>query len=246
MEFSHIKVNVREDGIAMIILNRPEKRNAISIQMRQEISHCLREWREAPTIAAVIFSGDGSAFSGGFDLNEFTNPDCFPELLKSSTEYHTDIWAFPKPTVAAVNGPAMGGGFDLATLCDIRLCSESAVFGHPEIKFGAPPFFTPLRWIIGEGRARELCLTGRKIHAQEAYQIGLVSQVFSDHEILNQAVRMAQNILEAPADALRFTKEFFTGNSGKGFTESFIAEHDEAFRKVLLPKAEKGFSLRSR
>lgn len=241
MEFSHIKVDIREDRIGIIILNRPEKRNAISIQMRKEISYCLHEWREASTIDALIFIGDGSSFSGGFDLNEFGNPDCFPELLKSSTEYHLDIWTFPKPTIAAVNGPAMGGGFDLTTLCDIRLCSESAVFGHPEIKFGAPPFFTPLRWIIGEGRARELCLTGRKINAQEAYQIGLVSQVLRDNELLKQAIQVGKTILEAPTDALRFTKEFFISNSGKGFEESFIIEHDEAFRKVLLPKAEKGF-----
>jgi enoyl-CoA hydratase/carnithine racemase len=240
MEFGHIKVDIREDGIGMIILNRPEKRNAISIQMRKEISYCLHEWRETSAIGAVIFVGAGSSFSGGFDLNEFGNPACFPELLKSSTEYHLDIWTFPKPVIAAVNGPAMGGGFDLATLCDIRLGSESAMFGHPEIKFGAPPFFTPLRWIIGEGRARELCLTGRKVNAQEAFQIGLVNQVFKDNELLEQAIQMGKTILEAPGDTLKFTKEFFIGNSGKGLKESFLIEHDEAFRKILLPKAEKG------
>lgn len=241
MEFSNLKVDIREDKIGIIILNRPEKRNAISIQMRKEITHCLHEWRETSSIDVLIFVGAGSSFSAGFDLNEFGNPDCFPELLKSSTEYHLDIWNFPKPIIAAVNGPAMGGGFDLTTLCDIRLCSESAIFGHPEIKFGAPPFFTPLRWIIGEGRARELCLTGRKINAQEAYQIGLVSQVLKDNELLEHAIQVGKTILEAPNDALRFTKEFFISNSGKGFEESFIIEHDEAFRKVLLPKAEKGF-----
>ncbi|MGE5606044.1 MAG: enoyl-CoA hydratase/isomerase family protein [Bacteroidota bacterium] len=241
MEFDTIKVDIRDDRIGIITLNRPEKRNAISIQMRKEISYCLREWREASTIDALIFIGNGSSFSGGFDLNEFGNPDCFPELLKSSTEYCLDIWNFPKPTIAAVNGSAMGGGFDLLTLCDIRICSESAIFGHPEIKFGGLPFFTPLRWIIGEGRARELCLTGRKINAQEAYQIGLVSEVLKDNELFEQAIQLGKTILEAPTDALRFAKEFFISNSGKGFEESFIIEHDEAFRKVLLPKAEKGF-----
>lgn len=241
MEYSNIKVDILENEIGMIILNRPEKRNAINIQMRKEISDCLRKWRETSIIRALIFIGAGSSFSGGFDLNEFSNPDCFPELLKTSTDYHLDIWNFPKPTIAAVNGPAMGGGFDLTTLCDIRVCSESAIFGHPEIKFGAPPFYTPLRWIIGEGRARELCLTGRKINAQEAYQIGLVSQIFIDNELLEHAIQVGKTLLEAPTDALRFTKEFFIRNSGKGFEESFVMEHDEAFRRVLLPKAEKGF-----
>ncbi len=241
MEYNNIKADIREDRIGIITLNRPEKRNAISIQMRKEISYCLHEWREASAIDAIIFIGAGSSFSAGFDLNEFGNPDCFPELLKTSTEYHLDIWNFPKPTIAAVNGPAVGGGFNLATLCDIRLCSDSAFFGYPEIKFGAPPFFTPLRWIIGEGRARELCLTGRKINAQEAYQIGLVSQVLKDYELLEHAIQVGKTILEAPTDALKFTKEIFIGNTGKGFEESFIIENDEAFQKVILPKAEKGF-----
>ena len=241
MEFYTIKVDIRENKIGIITLSRPEKRNAISIQMRKEISYCLREWREASTIDALIFIGNGSSFSGGYDLDEFGNPDCFPELLKSSTEYCLDIWTFPKPTIVAVNGSAMGGGFDLLTLCDIRLCSESAIFGHPEIKFGGLPFFTPLRWIIGEGRARELCLTGRKIDAQEAYQIGLVSRVLKDNDLLEHAIQLGKTILEAPTDALRIAKESFISNSGRGFEESFIIEHDEAFRKVLLPKAEKGF-----
>jgi enoyl-CoA hydratase/carnithine racemase len=240
MEYRTIKVDIREGHIGIITFNRPEKRNAISIQMRKEILHCLHDWRETSTIGVLLFTGEGSSFSGGFDLNEFHNPGCFPELLKSSTEYHLDIWNFPKPTIAAVNGPAMGGGFDLATLCDIRLCSESAVFGHPEIKFGALPFYTPLRWIIGEGRARELCLTGRKINAREAYQIGLVSRVLKDNELFAQAVQLGKTILEAPVDALEFAKECFIRNSGRGFEESLVIEHDEAFRKFLLPRAEKG------
>lgn len=240
MEYRNIKVDIRPDRIGVITLNRPEKRNAISIQMRQEISRCLYQWREASCIGLVIFTGAGSSFSAGFDLREFENPDCFPELLKSSTQYHLDIWSFPKPVIAAVNGPAMGGGFDLATLCDIRLCSKSASFGHPEIKFGAPPIFTPLRWIIGEGRTRELCLTGRKINAEEAFQIGLVSQVLSKDELLEHSLRMGKTILETPDEALKFTKEYFIGNAGKGFEASFIIEHDEAFRKILLPRAKKG------
>ncbi|MDA8334593.1 MAG: enoyl-CoA hydratase/isomerase family protein [Peptococcaceae bacterium] len=241
MEYNHIKVGIVEDRIGIITLNRPEKRNAISIRMRKEISSCLAAWnQETSSVDIVIFTGAGSTFSAGFDLKEFGNPDSFQELLDSSTKYHMDVWSFPKPTIAAVNGPAMGGGFDLTTFTDIRICSESAVFGHPEIKFGAPPIVTPLRWIIGEGRARELCLTGRKINAQEASQIGLVSQVTAPDELLDRAILMSKTILEAPMDTIRFTKAFLCGNSGKGFKESFSIEHDEAFQKILLPKATQG------
>ncbi len=177
MEFQTIRTAERPGGIGVITLNRPEKRNAISILMRREISVCLDRWRDNAEIGTVIFTGAGPVFSAGFDLDEFRQPACFADLLESSSCYHRDLWRFPKPTIAAVNGPAMGGGFDLATLCDLRLCAESAIFGHPEVKFGAPPLFTPLRWIVGEGLARDLCLTGRRFDAREAHRIGLVSEV---------------------------------------------------------------------
>lgn len=241
MEYHDIRVDEREDGIGIITLNRPEKRNAISIRMRREISACLGEWEHSPQVGVVIFVGAHSTFSAGFDLSEFNNPELFEELLESSSTYHRNVWNFSKPTIAAINGPAMGGGFDLVTLCDIRLCAESAVFGHPEIKFGAPPIITPLRWIVGEGLVRDLCLTGRRITSREAYRIGLVSEIVEDGELLEKAIRLGKIILEAPSDTIQFTKAYFIGNSGKGFEDCFEIEHDKAFREVLLPKAKQGF-----
>ena len=104
-----------------------------------------------------------------------------PELARtirdSSHRYHLAVWQFPKPVIAAVNGAAFGGGFDLCLLCDMRIATPNAVFAHPEIKFGAPPLFTPLQWIVGAGIARELCLTGRRVDAAEAHRIGLVNAI---------------------------------------------------------------------
>ena len=224
------------DGIGIITLNRPEKRNAISIQMRQEISACIHNWKTSKKIDAVILTGTAGTFSAGFDLNEFNQQAFATSVFESSAKYHRDIWNFPKPVIAAINGPALGGGMDLATFCDIRICSESAVFGHPEIKFGGPPLFTPLRWIIGNGLARDLCLTGRRIDAQEAYRIGLVSEVVKDDTLLERALTIGKMILEAPSETLQFTKKFFIENSGKGFEESFVVEHDNAFKEFLLKK----------
>jgi enoyl-CoA hydratase len=235
MEYQAIHAARREDGIGVITLNRPEKRNAVSIAMRREISHCLSSWEDDPEVGVVVFTGAGATFSAGFDLDEFRRPELFPEILDSSSRYHLDVWRFPKPTIAAVNGPAMGGGFDLATLCDIRLCAESAQFGHPEVKFGAPPLITPLRWIVGEGIARDLCLTGRRIGAQEAHRLGLVSEVEGDGLLPERTLQLGATILEASAATLRFAKRFFTGNAGKGFEESFRVEHDQAFQEVLFP-----------
>ena len=235
MEFKAIHSARREDGIGVITLNRPEKRNAISTAMRREISHCLSLWKDDPEIGAVIFTGVGATFSAGFDLDEFRRPEIFKEILDSSTRYHLDVWRFPKPTIAAVNGPALGGGFDLATLCDIRLCAENAQFGHPEVKLGAPPLFTPLRWIVGDGIARDLCLTGRRIDAHEAHRIGLVSEVEGDGSLSERALQLGATILEAPDATLRFAKRCFTGNDGRGFEESFRVEHNQAFQEVLFP-----------
>lgn len=241
MEFKHIKIDESVDGIGIIYLHRPKKHNAITIRMRYEISECLGRWKKSNEIGAVIITGTDNSFSAGFELSEFNNPDQFDQLLESSSRYHRDIWYFPKPIIAAINGVALGGGFDLATLCDVRICSKSAIFGHPEVKFGGPPIFTPLRWIIGEGIARELCLTGRRIDAHEAYRIGLVSGIFENNQVLDQAIAQAREILKAPWDTLEFTKTNFIKSAGRGFEESFYNEHDKAFREILIPKAKQGF-----
>lgn len=111
---------IADSGLGTIILNRPERRNAISILMRQEISDCLTAWNEDDNVRCVIVTGAGNTFSSGFDLEEFKQVERQAELLASSSRYHLDLWSFSKPTIAVINGPAMGGGFDLACFCDIR------------------------------------------------------------------------------------------------------------------------------
>jgi enoyl-CoA hydratase/carnithine racemase len=236
MEFQTI-ITSAKDRIGTIMLNRPESRNAISVQMRREISACLETWKGSTEIGVVIFTGAGTTFSAGFDLKEFGNPALFAELYFTSSQYHRDIWHFPKPTIAAVNGPAMAGGFDLAAICDIRICSAIALFGHPEIKFGIPPLFTPLRWLIGDGLARDLCLTGRRIDAAEAFRLGLVSEVTEEGDLVENAAGLARQILEAPLPALQYVKGYLKDNANRGFEESFCVEHDKAFQEFLLTKA---------
>ncbi len=233
MNYETIQIQEASDRIGIITLNRPEKRNALSIKMRNEISSCLNEWAVSDAIGVVIFTGAGSTFSAGFDLEEFKQQDLFDDILKSSSSYHRIVWNFPKPLIAAINGPALGGGFDLSTLCNIRIGSQSALFGHPEIKFGAPPLFTPLRWIIGSGLASDLCLTGRRIDSTEAYRIGLVSEVVENDEVVNRAVQIGNSTLEAPIETLKITKKYIIGNTGKDFEDSFCIEHDKAFEKMI-------------
>ncbi len=238
--YETIRAEVDDSGIAVLTLDRPARRNAISILMRKEISRCLAEWAGAGRVGAAVLTGAGTAFSAGFDLSEFREPARFDALLDSSSRYHRDVWNFPKPLIAAVNGPAMGGGFDLATLCDIRIGAPAAAFGHPEVKFGAPPLVTPLRWLVGDGRAREIALTGRPIDSGEALRIGLVTRIVEADGLLDEARRAAAAILEAPPETLRFLKGYLADSGGRNFEESFRIEHDAAFREILLPRARKG------
>ena len=228
-----IATEVADDGVATLTLSRPERRNALSIKLRNEITEQLDGWATDPAVRAVVLTGAGSTFCAGFDLDEFAQADLAPSIKDSSHRYHLAVWQFPKPLVAAVNGPAVAGGLDLCVLCDFRIASANALFGHPEIKFGAPPLFTPLQWIVGMGIARDLCLTGRRIDADEALRIGLVNSISEPEQVLDDALAMARTIIEAPQAALECTKRYLVSSSSATFEEAFAVEHDAVFDEFL-------------
>jgi enoyl-CoA hydratase len=227
------------DGIAAMTLNRPEKRNALSIELREALTAALRQWEADEAVRVVVITGAPPVFCAGFDLDEFSQADLAQRIKRSSSEYHRALWSFPKPTIAAVNGAAVAGGLDLTTLCDLRIASGDASFGHPEVKLGAPPLFTPLRWLVGDGIARDLLLTGRRVDADEALRIGLVSRVVAPADLLAEATATARWIAEAPERTLRATKAYLTGSPGRGFDESFEVEHDDVFDDFLLGGLER-------
>ena len=229
----HIVTQLADDGVATLTLSRPERRNALSIELRNEITEQLDGWATDPAIRAVVLTGAGSTFCAGFDLDELAKADLAARIRDSSRRYHLAVWHFPKPLVAAVNGPAVAGGMDLCVLCDFRIASASAVFGHPEIKFGAPPLFTPLQWIVGMGIARDLCLTGRRIDAHEALRIGLVNRISEPARVLDDALAMARTIIEAPQAALECTKRYLTSSPSATFEQAFAVEHDAVFDEFL-------------
>ena len=228
-----IATQVADDGIATLTLARPERRNALSIELRNEITEQLDSWATDQAVRAVVLTGEGSTFCAGFDLDEFAQAALAPSIKDSSHRYHLAVWHFPKPLVAAVNGPAVAGGMDLCVLCDFRIASATAIFGHPEIKFGAPPLFTPLQWIVGVGVARDLCLTGRRIDASEAMRIGLVNSISEPASVLDDALAMARTIIEAPQAALECTKRYLISSPSATFEEAFAVEHDAVFDEFL-------------
>ncbi len=199
----------RGDGVARLTLNRPEKKNALSIALRDEISDALDDIERDDTVKCVVFTGAGNVFCAGFDLSEF--PRSFEdeaysnELWASSDRYHHAVLECPVPTIAAVNGPALAGGFDLAVLCDIRIATTNAGFAHPEFTFG-DVVYGPLHDLVGGAVARDLCLTGRGITADEALRVNLVTQVVKEDALAAAVDVIIARIVQAPRELLMRTK----------------------------------------
>jgi enoyl-CoA hydratase len=200
-------------GVATITINRPEKRNALSIAVRDAISDVLDVFAADDNCKVVVVTGAGEVFSAGFDLREFEQPDLTDELWASSDRFHRTWLEFPLPTVAAVNGPALAGGFDLAVMCDVRVAADSARFAHPELAFG-DVVYGPLHDLVGASVARDLCLTGRAMDAAEALRIGFVSAVVPVDGLLPQAMETAASVGRASRDVLLRTKAKFIRRSG--------------------------------
>ena len=202
-----IVVTAPTDGVVCITLDRPDKRNALSVALRDEISDTLDRLAGDDKVKVVIVTGSGPVFCAGFDLKEFEVDDAeFQRRLWASADrFHRVFLAFPLPLIAAVNGPALAGGFDVAIMCDIRIASQSARFAHPEQRF-SDVVYGPLRDLVGGAVARDLCFTGRSIDAQEALRVHLVSAVVPDGEVIGAASAMAHEVAQAPRDILMRTK----------------------------------------
>jgi enoyl-CoA hydratase len=193
------------DGVALLTLNRPEKRNALSVELREAGCELLRTLGDDDSVRTLVVTGAGPAFCAGFDLGEFEQAladEAFGQRLwASSDEWHRRWIEFPVPTVAAVNGAALAGGFDVAVMCDLRVVAQGASFAHPEISFG-DVVYGPLHDLVGGAVARDLCFTGRRIDAREADRLGLVSRLVDDGAVLDAALELASAVAAAPRTSL--------------------------------------------
>ncbi len=204
-----ISIDRPQEATALLTLDRPEKRNALSMALRDEISDALDRLRDDDRVRTLVITGAGDVFSAGFDLREFDralDDALFAEQLwASSDRYHRAVASFPVPTVAAVNGPAVAGGFDLAVLCDLRVASETATFSHPEYAFG-DVVYSPLQDLVGGAWARELTMTGTTIDALQALDIRLVNRVVPPDRVLQEALGLAAVVARGPRANLARTK----------------------------------------
>lgn len=193
---------------AVVKLNRPHDMNAISKEMRQELYAVFADLETDHEVKAIVLTGGEYVFSAGMDTKEMTNlPDeeC-DEFLKSMMRYLKKIYSCKKPVIAAVGGIALGGGFNLVTVCDLVVASESAIFCHPELKFGFNPFFYPLSQIVGITKAKEIVMLGEPIGANEALKIGLVNKVEPPEKFMEVAEQMADTLSGRSAKAFEELK----------------------------------------
>jgi enoyl-CoA hydratase len=203
-----------DNGVAVLTLNRPEKKNALSIALREEAVAILGRLAGDEALKVLVITGSGGCFSAGFDLGEFavTDPGHTERLWRSSDLFHHAVHRFPLPVIAAVDGVAYGGGFDLAVLCDLRIATHRAAFAHPEAALG-PVVYGPLHDLVGGAIARELVLTGREIDAAEALRLHLVTEVTDPGGLTERARALAREVSRAPRDVLLRNKGKFTARS---------------------------------
>ena len=199
----HIKLEIK-GRVAVITMNRPEKRNALNSEIRQEVGNVLKRIDSDENIRSAIITGAGEAFIAGADIQamkNYTVEDAI-ESSRQGSKVFSYIEKMGIPVIAAINGWALGGGLELALACDIRICSENAQFGQPEIKIGILPGYGAtirLPRIIGIARAKEMIYFGEIITAKEAENNGLVTLVTSPTDLMEKAMELAQKLVQGPA-----------------------------------------------
>lgn len=199
-----------EGGVGQITLNRSDARNALNSQVLEDLRAALAEFRGDEGVGVVVFTGAGEkAFAAGADIGELRERDFLDALSSKMQGLYDEIETFEKPTIAAVNGYALGGGCELAMACDIRIASENARFGLPETTLGILPGAggtQRLARLIGKGRAVEMIMTGRFMPAGEALNAGLVSQVVPQGELMDAARETAEQVMARGPLAVRLAK----------------------------------------
>ncbi len=206
LKYLHLLVDSR---VATVTINRPEKGNSLSPDVLTEVESLFQILSSRQDVHVIVFTGGERYFSAGFDLNEIR------KLEKSSNEAYTALFhrAYRavlfchQPVICAVGGPAIAGGFDLTMMCDIRYASTRAKFAQREIALSLTPIMDPLWRIVGLGRAKELALTGRIYDAVEAENIGYVSKVFPEGELLESVNRIAREMGTYDRECLKETKQ---------------------------------------
>jgi enoyl-CoA hydratase len=197
------------DGVGTITFDRLDRRNALSLDLMGDLSDCLDAWRSNDDVACVVITGGDRVFCAGLDLqlqSGFTEQTRVQYSDACMRAYGT-LLDYPKPTIAAVAGAALGGGCDIAVFSDIRVGSDDVIMGYPQIKMGLTPYFSPLWKIVGLSQAKLLTFSGDRIDATEAYRIGLLDRLVPAGQAVAAATELAKSIAATSTASARNNKE---------------------------------------
>ena len=213
MDFQFL-IYERKDAICYLTLNRPEKLNALNDVMMAELREAFATIEVDPEIRVVVLTGAGRAFSAGFDIErgpgglspQESQPDLWREHLKSHIDTFMMVWNLSVPVIAAVNGYALAGACELVQICDIKIASERAVLGEPEIRAGVGPPLLITPFSVGLAKAKELLLTGDTIDAHEAARLGMVNRVVPHDQLMMECERTARKIINISQVGVKMSK----------------------------------------
>lgn len=216
-----------DTGVGIITLNRPEALNALSEQLMHDVVAALTEFENDNKIGCVLLTGNEKAFAAGADIKEMVNKT----HLEAASEQFLGDWdrlaQCRKPIIAAVSGYALGGGCEIAMMCDFILASDTAQFGQPEVKIGTMPGLggtQRLTQAVGKAKAMEMCLTGRMMNAEEAEQAGLVSRVVPVNDLMSEALSVAKTIAAQSTPAASLIKDCINAGQNMPVKEGVAME----------------------
>ncbi|MEW6742207.1 MAG: enoyl-CoA hydratase/isomerase family protein [Planctomycetota bacterium] len=210
----------KSEGVARLVLARP-KHNVLNIEMMRELNSILEGLLADRELKALIISADGPSFSAGVDVGEHS-PNRVREMIAVFNRIFELLQRFEVPTLAAVQGRALGGGMELCIACDIVVAARSALFGQPEIKLGFFPPYAAMRLpqLVGPARAIEICCTGMSYQAEEAERMGLVSHVVDDDKLLEEVERIASELKACSPLIIRLNKRAVTEHGHRDFASA--------------------------
>lgn len=202
-------LTLRKKAVLQVTLNRPEKRNSLHPDLISALALTLTSTEKDDSLNVVVLTGAGPSFCAGLDLIYLLalHAEARVAYMETLFQLFHQLYTLPQPVIAAINGPAIAGGFDLAAFCDLRLAAPEARFAQTEVLLGITQIMYPIYKVIGLGRAKELALTGEAISAEEAYRIGLINRIYPSGELLDQALILAETLAQRPRQALFATKQ---------------------------------------
>ena len=230
MEFKNLIIQ-REGNIRIVKINNPHSMNALNSEVLSELDQVFSEIEKDPETNVVILTGEGRAFVAGADISQMStmNSAQGKDFGVQGSAVFRRIELLSKPTIAAINGFALGGGCELALSCDIRIASSKAKIGQPEVGLGITPGFSGtqrLPRIVGEGRAKELIFTAKAITADEAFRIGLVNRVVEPEQLMDEAMALAKTIAKNAPVAVKLSKEAINRGMQTDIDTAIAIEND--------------------